>query len=1276
MIYYVSADSLRRSASASSLDFHKAQSKDHISYQPSTSASFDASLRQVESHSNLSLRNDVGEEDPCTAFSKIEKEIENISQREYKSKVKPQSVSVYAQKKSKSSASTSTSFLLGSQELSLHMENIPVSLNPPVPVPRSQTPSPILSNRKELALLAENSRVERKKNSEIVRRPSIQKLKELFERPHNVIECPNGMRLSRSASSVTPRPNLSLHNDDTSSLKSKKKTIMGSDQSLSQLCRSKEDSIQYQICPPPPFNTYKSERDSASSLLSEKPQPIQNLSFLGVKRKVSQVAGDHSKEEKNKFMQTYQDERPALPIKKSKSFRWARSPVGQSNSPVTKNSEFLKERRRENYFSLDRGKENSSLREAQFENTIKKIGRDIFPPYQDGSKLSVYEASRTKAEQLTCVDHFDKAGSVNTKPQIPPKKSKKGKLLQVQIPLSQSTIHITESDSSLNPKELETPLSAPPNSSKSFENKEFWDNLQFPCLDKLHDDLLSENSLQPAQIIPENSKNSFRSNENIVSKISKDYVNAKVLSTYAGNDETPKVSYVPLPSKRESKEKNNHDYVNCSVFSNSNAKFSKAKHNTETNNPLYVDSILPNDKESKKNSRPSSDYEPVDFGETISSVDEVFETLNYGLIEKNNEKSKKELSQPRKNYYKNKKLDSLAIQVYQDCQAYLLHGNSQSVPPSLVPQTPCKEGIKSDSKSSNLRKEYPVPCLEEVKNKVSVPPQGLRNRERRNSYRQAVNTVSQIKSTDKQCTPKKTHKYEKIWFDTMKEELDENGSTKIDVGNLGSEYASNFNYHMNISAKETLFKDKLEELQGFVSNLENKKLPDLSEEELSSKDSGSTSSLLSRSAQSSRSSERVEPIYANALPGYRSSTSSSEITSKLPYYAVGTTASPYGSPYGTLATTTSYPYKQKVGFSHQNASSGDGVQSYCRPSNAATLPARTTTIASYQNIPPPRGFGSPHAHEDAAHSSFEQQKESGYCFPPLTKEQIAGSDSVSKESERNKKPKHSISKVSPLHEQNQPDKGESDQRKEEKSTKSSQLQKTSGNPSASYEESDALCDLSLKDYSGNPAIYYHIPSNLKSFSPSIDAAGMKKSKKEKSQMSSTPEPSTDNEDDLANYKTSSNSSNLLLRKLKGSKMVPSDATTCDSANRELKERNRREPLSPPGSPHSFSKAFGKLKMGSKSVAANFKSYLSSTKSSADNYYDGSEGSQRSHYPLQKSVSSGPSVNVFIQEVGDASLSSLAPKTSNNREIAHNFRCYDHTSSANEAKATRARQQYL
>lgn len=1016
---------------------------------------------------------------PPRVYSKVEKEAENLAQKmeTRENELRKHAASFFHQKNSPTTPS-----LLDPPTISSSM-----TLNtPPVPPPRSRTPSPIISIRKAQAeqqkkaltgILSKELPGDKRKSSEIVRRPSIQKLRELFEKspPSSiVIECPNGARLCRSASSVTSRSSqLSLHHDGAlpSSLKVKRKSSLGSDQSLAQGSRAaafkETDALKFQICPPPPQGE---DKDSALAPLGAGKPPSSPVmgSILGVKRKVTQIPYDESKEEKHLVHLARLDDRPALPIKKSKSFRWSRpqeSP-GSSSGLSERSPEIPRKKQDFNaYFSLDRGKENSSQSRTKGESSIKKIANDFFPLHQEGLKLSVYEACMNSKPSSASHSVEDRiaggAKSESVRPLIPPKKaggggankSKNAKLLSLQIPLSRSTVQVNEQVSVAiptdhsNTKEVQTPLSAPPNATNSFENKDFWERMRETCFENLYDELpssRSQSSHKPEHTqtkCPVNKSSSQPQNNSVATTTtittsqssslqeSKDYVNARVLSSYFGNDDTPRVSYVPLPSKRESKEKGGHDYANCSVFALPEAKGSNRSEECSSHtasavaNRHYEDEATRTQENSQTkdstaaNMYSSSDYEPVDFGETLTSVDEVFETLNYELIEsKSKEKKNREKAgTSRLDYYLNKDLDSLAIQVYQDCQAYLLNGNCRSPVPSLMPKTHCK----IDSSNTHIGKflssgaelatsDSTITNLEEVRNKVSVPPQGLRNRERRNSYRQAVNTVASVygRGLEKALDPlKKVHKYEKIWFETMKEEIDEDGvHTQKDEGEKATaltsdqDFSSNLNHPMNISGKEALFKDKLEELHGLVSNLERKKLPDLSEEELSSRDSGSTSSLFSRSAQSSRSSERVDPIYVN-VPLASGITQSSSSIESSPSKSHQTSLVKGTSPYGTMATTTSHPYKPRTAPPQHKFGTNGAPGPLKNPPNAATLPARANTASSpppfpqVQNIPPPIGFGNPVFQIsnpptiESIRLGMESPQDKKPLFPPILKSQ-------------------------------------------------------------------------------------------------------------------------------------------------------------------------------------------------------------------------------------------------------------------------------------------------
>lgn len=182
-----------------------------------------------------------------------------------------------------------------------------------------------------------------------------------------------------------------------------------------------------------------------------------------------------------------------------------------------------------------------------------------------------------------------------------------------------------------------------------------------------------------------------------------------------------------------------------------------------------------------------SDYEPIDFGENSGDLSDLVEVVNRELVgdgfnsllsfDRSSNASVQDVGQfsdsSANDVSLHNSLDHIARQVYQDCEDYLLHGSNKSPVPSLMPKAD-NNSIKS-TKSSNLSPELllashrhervagdhsseasspnragtakKIPHQEpmnvaDVKNKVNVTPQGLRTRERRNSYRQAVNHIN------------------------------------------------------------------------------------------------------------------------------------------------------------------------------------------------------------------------------------------------------------------------------------------------------------------------------------------------------------------------------------------------------------------------------------------------------------------------------------------------------------------------------------------------------
>ncbi|KAK8728036.1 hypothetical protein OTU49_009353, partial [Cherax quadricarinatus] len=887
-----------------------------------------------------------------------------------------------------------------------------------LPIPtKSRTPSPRITHRKPSENQTENQGFNNEnnnsdedavnKNAEIIRRPSIAKLKELFEKSGDVET--QGIRLSRSASSVTSRTNLSVHPDPEGGFRVKRKSSLGAEETLQSKKAYEiiEKSRQQNLCPSSLQDSSKMHMASTAPVTvvsASKPPSSPVYSSPVSRRRGSHAMSESQEDGSTSALLARVDDRPALPVKKSKSFRYAR-PVDSTTNTIasTRSPELARKKADINtYFSLDRGKGDNSALSKSESGSVNFIG-DI-PSPREGFKLSVYQIPNVSSapHSFNSKEQRVPENKTDIKPQIPPKRIIGERLRSFHLPES---LYITTTQSYPQSPVLPTtaashiPQTAPIMVSSMYENPLFWNSSQQNQMDKsIYDcpkdlQVVSRNdydnlppvltvttipstrvsqaspgadgklSTKTSGVSPSSTPRPSPTSElNQDETTSKEYVNARVVrNPKSDTKEATRYVYVPLPSKRGSRDnKEPHEYANCPLSGLSQPDSVEEdpsdfymdphvlKKGITGKFPVY-DEVIPSSQSKpeasllKSTSREkiplllsasttpisattpvsattpgSADYEMMDFGESNASVDEVFETVNYELLgtkDKRNHKS----TDIKRDFCSKKDLDPIARQVYQDCQDYLLHGNNKSPVPSLMPKLPEKDADKVSKALDNSSKCSDTSLntsmdVDEVRSKVNVAPQGLRTRERRNSYRQAVNPVTQSepKTQDEKSHPalehnRNIHKYETIWFENGKHMTRRNNpsptsqhqaaksssfskeneeSKSKGTGNAhkhaqqfaGDEHGPNLNYKSNI--KDALFREKLEELHTLVNNLERQKpvrlnaaSPGSVEDDANSKGSGSSNSTLqSCSTTSSRSSEVQEPIYANThmLPIARS----------------------------------------------------------------------------------------------------------------------------------------------------------------------------------------------------------------------------------------------------------------------------------------------------------------------------------------------------------------------------------------------------------------------
>ncbi|XP_076042974.1 uncharacterized protein LOC143026451 isoform X4 [Oratosquilla oratoria] len=898
---------------------------------------------------------------------------------------------------------------------------------PPISYNKSRTPSPVVTFRKSSApeSISCSSRDEEAvgKSSEIVRRPSIQKLKELFEKSPEV-ETPSN-RLSRSASSVTARPGLSLHQDTEAAPKVKRKSSLGAEETIQtkKAFEIIEKSKQFSICPPAsssqgndvPNKIEFHEAPKPSQLITTCvavfPKPCQLTNTIvsaakppsspihtspSIRRRGSTSINDSSDDVPTTALLARVDDKPALPIKKSKSFRYARPFDSNTNTIASTHSPELGRKKVSDintYFSLERSKTDLSGLSRSESGNINFIG-DI-PSPRDGFKLSVYQMPNSSGSaSSTKTSHEEKAATVEAKPNLPPKKGINEKFRSVRPPdslyittpqpysppMSAQSFNCQGQSSTTVSSTPGTPQSAPPVVSSLYENPPLWRRTVQSVFEPSSKGV-GGSGHEKHEVSSQTSTNTFQSSPQVDQKResassasasntpqqtptcdlfqdsgpNKEYVNAKVVRSPTSDcSESPRYVYVPVPTKRGMKDKNLHDYVNCSVSSQEEsseiymnpATLKKNVNPTFAKFPVY-DEVIPTSSGmgsvstvcsfSKSQSREtlaqthstattpgSEDYEVMDFGEAMGNTEDGFETINMELVAKESRRMKnseaKHAAKSGSEFCSKKDLDPIARQVYKDCQDYLLHGNNNSPIPSIMPKESKKMSESASGESFTADTSMDV---DEVKSKVNVAPQGLRTRERRNSYRQAVNPVTQneeaMKARAQNRDPKKVaHKYETIWFEQSKSgakrenasptsqqnltqsagaNLDENlaalqkGIASIQVQaktQLPEDHSLNINEKCN--SKEALFREKLEELNSLVNSLErhrpaqsNVTSPTFKEEDVHSHSSSSnTSTLQSRSTCSSRSGENVETCTSSQLPPISRSNSSHSKLQQVP----------------------------------------------------------------------------------------------------------------------------------------------------------------------------------------------------------------------------------------------------------------------------------------------------------------------------------------------------------------------------------------------------------
>ncbi|KAF2350207.1 PTP type protein phosphatase [Trinorchestia longiramus] len=697
-----------------------------------------------------------------------------------------------------------------------------------------------------------------RKSMELNRRPSIQKLKQLFETSKPVapvVECPDDVRrspsnvkLSRSASSVTLRASsLSLASDSgAKSVRLRRRPGLGSEESInllhvqpdlgrpSQLSDPQNKNYSnltgaLRICPPPPpiYGHCKGQIDLNRELVS--PDNSNQFSGTGGVRENSVYDSGRSSKPpsfpshpspnskrrqhlrdqlaSSAHSRTPSDDRPALPVKikkKSQSFRYSREQT-PSSDPGNRSPEFSRKTSNEvnTYFSLER---------AKAENYDGVSGKNVrgrneptnTPSCVEFKKLAVFPSNESRSLLVRPPSFQDEDG---LRPQIPPKKSAQNRVKVgscENFSCSSPSVEVHDRSPSSSGKEQRVgSIDGSPTHKSSFSSD-------------------SDQSLYDQLPCPTRQNHSG-------STAPKPYVNARFVRV-ADPVEGERCVYVPMPSRRKASEKISPDYANysaddkhrsdlamsfgqsCAVSSpqspsinlspksvpGSTTSIDRSPVEDDRPEPLMLQSLDDVSAFRDKNyanasfmksveelhtvsgalaSANKAVYEPIDFGEHSDDVsdDDVVEVVNKEIVGeryRSDNPCAHPICLPNEDSLRSS-LDSIARQVYQDCENYLLHGSNKSAVPSLMPSdsksslkrpTISSQNISSPrstgdatyptsptrSSASSLESQKvhrpmegaPDSFMSEVKNRVSIAPHGLRTRERSNSYRQAVRNVS------------------------------------------------------------------------------------------------------------------------------------------------------------------------------------------------------------------------------------------------------------------------------------------------------------------------------------------------------------------------------------------------------------------------------------------------------------------------------------------------------------------------------------------------------
>ncbi|XP_047737222.1 uncharacterized protein LOC108680035 isoform X2 [Hyalella azteca] len=688
-----------------------------------------------------------------------------------------------------------------------------------------------------------------RKSMELNRRPSINKLKQLFETNKPEI-FPNvacdetrpsssSVKLSRSASSVTLRSSsLSLASDvGVKSMRLRRRPGLGSEESINFLqaptynASQNSDKISefskrvdhemstaaglsLRICPPPPPLNERRNLEINRNVRSVEPDSLLSKStnfsddaarlckppslplHVSPNTKRRQHLRDHPSPLGTRIIV---DERPALPVKlkkKSQSFRYAREQT--PSSPLSNRSpDFSRKAVNEvnNYFSLERTKVESHSVASDKTCQQRRFG-DVNSLPSESDEQTIFPSTGISSQISRPTTLFN---DNDIRPQIPPKKSVQNRTKGIGSEVFGSSAPALSNSLDRSSSNCYAPkllaAEAWKSSISSDSDQSLYD--QLPCQGQQPHNSTTHKPYVNARLVRVADSASgerevyfpMPSRRNIpgTNKPSPDYANYPEddwLGHAAGGSSRslPRNSMNAAPksmpgsstsmdmSPVEGKIQNAHMHSldDVSAFPSKNY----------TNTSSYLKSVqeLNTVRGALASANKAVTHEPIDFGEHSnagSDDDVVVEVVNKEIVGENYRlegSSSRPICLPNEDSLRNS-LDSIARQVYQDCENYLLHGSNKSEVPNLMPthakksyknsanqeSSSSRSSVDETSSSSSVgrnsrclreatkqngnRDDDPDVFTSEVKSRVSIAPPGLRTRERSNSYRQAVRNV-------------------------------------------------------------------------------------------------------------------------------------------------------------------------------------------------------------------------------------------------------------------------------------------------------------------------------------------------------------------------------------------------------------------------------------------------------------------------------------------------------------------------------------------------------